>query len=383
MVEVAEEHQAAAIVHESPVGEVNRAHAAEVTVGREDPQQQAQAAVTDAKQPHAQDAGFDQHHAAHVVLRDPILAARHLAQQGLVDRRRILRGIAPLEPAQPQHDHRGHEEDAAQEAEPHDLDGQLQGVVDIQAGHQYGDADADHRSDDKVGHHDEHPGDDGRGRQVWQGEAARPGRYDAARHNRSPPGQQDRQHDHRDHQPDDVPAGRRHRRQRHAREGEAKQGEKGEDDKLAPIRQPFEPGNPGRRRLRQPGETAEQLGAQLAMNLRGRDAAIGIGVGRAGLRQRSPGRQEELAFGKDAIPIEAAIALMEDAGAQRPLFEVRRERIARKGLGDRVVGQAVAIRGTFAAAQHRPKLDAEGCFHLAQKGPGGPSKFASITKMGS
>ncbi len=168
--------------------------------------------------------------------------------------------------------------------------------------------------------------------------------------------------------PDDVPAGRRHRRQRHAREGEAKQGEKGEDDKLAPIRQPFEPGNPGRRRLRQPGETAEQLGAQLAMNLLGRDAAIGIGVDRAGLRQRSPGRQEELAFGKDAIPIEAAIALMEDAGAQRPLFEVRCERIARKGLGDRVVGQAVAIRGTLAAAQHRPKLDAEGCFHLGPEG---------------
>ena len=134
---------------------------------------------------------------------------------------------------------------------------------------------------------------------------------------------------------------------------------KAKTTELAPIRQPFEPGNPGRCRRRQPGKTAEQLGAQLAVNFRGRDAAIGIGLGRAGLRQRRPGRQEELAFGKDAVPLEAAIALMEDAGTQRPLLEVRRERIARKGLGDGVVGRAVAVRGTLAAAQHRPKLDAE------------------------
>ena len=57
-----------------------------------------------AEQRHAQDAGLDENDAAHVVLRDPILAAGHLAQQALVDRRRIVRGVAPFEPAQPQDD---------------------------------------------------------------------------------------------------------------------------------------------------------------------------------------------------------------------------------------------------------------------------------------
>ena len=45
-----------------------------------------------AEQRHAQHAGLDQHDAAHVVLRDPILAPRHLAQFALVDRRRLVRG---------------------------------------------------------------------------------------------------------------------------------------------------------------------------------------------------------------------------------------------------------------------------------------------------
>src|SRR6478672_5256713 len=42
VVEVREEHQPAAIVHKRPMGEVNRAHATEVSVGRLNPQEQAQ-----------------------------------------------------------------------------------------------------------------------------------------------------------------------------------------------------------------------------------------------------------------------------------------------------------------------------------------------------
>ncbi len=62
----------------------------------------------------AQHAGLDQHDRSHVILRDPVLALRHLAHHLLVDRRRILRRIAPFEPAQPGEDADGGEGNAGQ-----------------------------------------------------------------------------------------------------------------------------------------------------------------------------------------------------------------------------------------------------------------------------
>ena len=159
MIEVAEEHQAAAIVHEGPVGEMDRAHAAEIAVRRDDPEHQAEAQMPGAEQRHAQDAGFDEDDAAHVVLRNPVLAARHLAQQALVDRRRIMRGIAPFEPAQPQDDCRTGEGEA-QQAEQDGPGGRPQHLVEIEAGDRRDEQRAQHRGDDKVKRQDAgHRGD--------------------------------------------------------------------------------------------------------------------------------------------------------------------------------------------------------------------------------
>ena len=48
MIEIAEEEQAAAVVEERPVGEMDGAHAAEIAVGRRDPQQQPEAEMAGA-----------------------------------------------------------------------------------------------------------------------------------------------------------------------------------------------------------------------------------------------------------------------------------------------------------------------------------------------
>src|SRR4051794_33210739 len=54
IVEVREEHQPTSIVDEGPMGEVNRAHAAEIAVRRHHPQYEAQSEVPGPKQRHAQ-----------------------------------------------------------------------------------------------------------------------------------------------------------------------------------------------------------------------------------------------------------------------------------------------------------------------------------------
>ena len=69
---------------------------------------------------------------------------------------------------------------------------------------------------------------------------------------------------------------------------------------LRQIRHPFGPGNARRRPLSPARKAAEQLGAQLAVNLLGGDAAIGIGARSGWVAPRVAGRQEELAFLQDA-----------------------------------------------------------------------------------
>ena len=357
---------------------MNRAHAAEIAVGRDDPQRQAEAAVPGAEQRHAKDAGFDEDDAAHVVLRDPILAARHFAQQVLIDRRRVLGRVAPFEQTQPQHDRRAGE-GHAQQAESDDLDGQPQGVVAIQAGEQQGEDDAQRRYDGEVERQEQHHRDSERprvrqrreialGRQAGGRQATRPGRSAFAGPGRSYPPQQDGHDARQKREQDEKSPGRGQRRNHHAGDREAEEGDEREDEELPQILRPLEPGNSRRRRLREPRKLPEQRGAQLPVNFLSRNAAIGIGVVGAGLRQRTPGRQEESTFIQDPVPLEAAVALMEDAGTMRPLLEVGGERIARQGLGDGVVGRSVAILGTLAAAQHRPKIVGQRRFHLGPEG---------------
>ena len=59
VIEVAEEHQAAAVVHESPMGEVHGAHAAEIPVGRNDAEHQSQTQMAGPEQSAAQHPRFD------------------------------------------------------------------------------------------------------------------------------------------------------------------------------------------------------------------------------------------------------------------------------------------------------------------------------------
>jgi hypothetical protein len=90
VIEIGQKHEPAAVVHESPVGKVNRAHAAEIAVGRDHPQNQAKPEMAGPEQRHTQHTRLDQHNAPHVILRDPVLATDHLAELALIDRRRVM-----------------------------------------------------------------------------------------------------------------------------------------------------------------------------------------------------------------------------------------------------------------------------------------------------
>ena len=72
------------------MGEVNGSHAAEIAVRSDRPEKQAQPKMARAEEDRAQDTRLDEDNAAHVVLRNPILAAGHLAQQPVIDRRLIV-----------------------------------------------------------------------------------------------------------------------------------------------------------------------------------------------------------------------------------------------------------------------------------------------------
>jgi hypothetical protein len=122
MVEIAEEHQPAAIVDERPMGEMNGAHAAEIAVGGDHPQHQAEGEMADLEQGRPEHARLHQNDAAHVVLRDPILPLGHLADQLDRGRRAVLRRIATLEPADPQQHGRQGEKHSGHEPQQRHID---------------------------------------------------------------------------------------------------------------------------------------------------------------------------------------------------------------------------------------------------------------------
>ena len=93
-------------------------------------------------------------------------------------------------------------------------------------------------------------------------------------------------------------------------------------------------------------------------------ARYGIGCCRAGLRKLVPDGQEEIPLAEDLVPRESPVALMKDAGAQRPALQVSGDRRARLRLRDGIVGEPVTVRGALAAAQHRPKLVGQRRLHL-------------------
>ena len=163
----------------------------------------------------------------------------------------------------------------------------------------------------------------------------------------------------------------------------AEQDEMREAEKPQQIPGPLGGGNSRRGGRVEPGKPGHERGAQALMNLLRGHAAVRVGGGGVGLRQRGSGCQEQLALTQDAAAVEPPVALVEDARAQRPRLEIGRERVARVGLGDGVVQRSVVIGRTLAAAQHVPQYAPSVASSWAQKGPGRPSKFASITKIGS
>src|SRR3954468_1335314 len=93
------------------MGEVDGPHAAEITVRCDHAYRQAQCKMSGPEQRHPKHARLDEDDAAHVILWNLILPARHLAHFAQIDWRRVVMGVATFEPAQPNRKRRDRDDD--------------------------------------------------------------------------------------------------------------------------------------------------------------------------------------------------------------------------------------------------------------------------------
>ena len=306
------------------MGEMNGAHRAEIAVARNEPQHEMQAEVSGPHDDGPHHAGLDMDDGAHVVLRRPVLALGHFAQEIWIDRRLVLRGIAPLQPADPHDGAKPRDEDARQR----NLDPAERGGVRLLPGE---------RGEDRV-----NKAGDITGELPVQEEERRSADYDQtprrgegrARfvglrrvdHRRKLPGQQQR-----DDELQQILDGVGHRGEPEdqARRRKHENDQAQEQEQLDDVGRALDDVDARLRGLGQPVVFRRKRGAQRLMDLRRRLFPI-IGFVLVDLVSD---RAEQIAFLLDAIARQAAIAVMERRGLQRAGLEIRRER--RCGLGFR------------------------------------------------